>query len=142
VRAAPEGLRVELRQLRRDVREVFVLVRRVDNHHHVVGKSIHQAIVFERAAIIQDSGVLHLPNLQRHHIVRRHVVHEVDSLGSGHKEFAHMAHVEQPAVLAHRVVLGGDPGRVLNRHFVAGKRDHLGAQRDVDVVERGALEGR
>ena len=51
-----------------------------------------------------------------------------------------MADVEQPAFLADRVVLGGDPGGVLDRHFEAGEGDHLGAERDVDVVEGSAFQ--
>jgi hypothetical protein len=37
-------------------------------------------------------------------------------------------------------MLGGDPGRVLHRHLVPGKRHHLRAEGDVDVVEGGVPE--
>ena len=49
---------------------------------------------------------------------------------------------KMPAVGAHRLVLGHDAGGILHRHLPSGERHHLGAEGDVDVVERGALERR
>jgi hypothetical protein len=53
-----------------------------------------------------------------------------------------VADVEHAAALAHRLVLGGDAGRVLHRHLEAGERDELGAEGAVPVVERRAPERR
>ena len=133
-------LRVELGEVLRDVGEVFVFVGRVDDHHEVVGGAVHEAVVFERAAIVEDARVVHLSDGERSDVVGGDVVDELQCLRAGDEELAHVAHVEQAAAGAHGVVFGGDSGGVLDRHFVAGEGDDLGTQGNVDVVERGALE--
>jgi hypothetical protein len=133
-------LAVELGELLRNVSQVLVLVRRVHDHHHVIGKAVDEAVVLERAAVVEDPGVVDLVDFERGHIVRRHVVHEIDRLRSGDQELAHVADVEESAVLADGVVLGGDAGGILDGHLEAGEGDHLGAECDVDVVKGGLLE--
>ena len=71
---------------------------------------------------------------ERVDVVRRDIVHKIHSPRSAHGELTHVTHIEQPRFLAHRLVLGGDSGRVLHRHLETGERDDLGAQRDVDIV--------
>src|SRR5437763_126966 len=66
-------------------------------------------------------------------------VHEGVAVRARDLEFAHVGYIEHPHTLAHRPVLGGDPGRVAHGHLVPAERHHLGAERDVDLVQRRAL---
>ena len=124
----------------RDVRVVLRDVRRVDDHHDRVGEAIDEAVVLDRAAIVENRRVVHLPDRERGDVVRRDVVDEIDGALAADHELAHVRDVEQAAALAHRLVLGGDALGVLHGHLVAGERDDLRAERDVLVVEGGALE--
>ena len=74
-------------------------IRRVDDHHDVVRIAVDEAIVFDGAAIVEDSRVVHLVDLERGDVVGRHVVHEVHRLRPADQELAHVADVEQPALL-------------------------------------------
>ena len=60
--------------------------------------------------------------------------------GAAHLELAHVAHVEDAGVLAHRAVLG-DHAFVLHRHLPAREWNHPGPGCQVPVVERSAAEG-
>ena len=65
-----------------DVREILRDVRRVDDHHHLVGEAIDEAVVLDRAAVVEDRRVMHLADGERGDVVRRHVVDEVDGAGA------------------------------------------------------------
>src|SRR2546430_16934488 len=80
-----------------------------------------------------------LSGLQGSNIPARYTLHESVAVGARDLELPHVGDIEPPHVVAHRPMLGGDPGRVAHGHFVSTERHHLGAQRDVDLVERGAL---
>ena len=54
------SVHVELGGVPRDVREVLGDVRRVHDHHHVVGEAIDEAVVLDRAAVVEDGGVVDL----------------------------------------------------------------------------------
>ena len=99
-----------------------------------------KTVVDDRSVLPQNGRVLRLSGLQCMHIVGGDVIHELDRLRSAHDELAHVAHIEQPRLLAHRLVLGRYSGRVLHRHLEPGERDELGAERRVHVVEGGPLE--
>ena len=47
----------------------------------------------------------------------------------------------RPARSARVQMLLQDAQRILHRHLVAGERHHLGAKRDVQLVERRAFQG-
>ena len=55
-----------------------------------------------------------------------------------HKDFAHMAHVENTASLAHSIVFVCNIG-ILKRHLKTAERHHLGAQLYMCLVETGSL---
>ena len=63
----------------RDVRVVLGDVRRVDDHHDVVGEAVDEAVVLDRSAIVENRRVVHLPDRERGDVVRRDVVDEVDA---------------------------------------------------------------
>ena len=66
------------------------------------------------------------------------MLHETFGLGTGDEDFAHVADVEDTAGLAHCHMLVSDVG-VLDRHFKASERYHLGLQRKVALIETGSL---
>jgi len=123
-----------------EVRQVFVLVRGVDHEHQTIFEPIHETVVLDRPALVEDRRVLHLSDRECRNVVRGHLIGERHRVGTGYLELAHVAHVEKSAMLAHGPVLCRDATRVLDRHLVPGERDHFGAQRDVNVVKRCALE--
>ena len=123
----------------REMCEILVDVRSVDDHQHAIVGSVDEAIVDDRSVLAEYRRVLRLSRLERSDVVGGDVIHEVDRLWSAHDELAHVAHIEQPRLLTHRLVLGGDSGRILNWHLEPGERDDLGTERDVGFVERGPL---
>src|SRR5204862_7276998 len=72
-------------------------------------------------------------------IVARDALHERVPVRAGDLELTHVGYIEHPHALAHGAVLGRDPPWVADRHLVAAERHQLGAARDVDLVQRGAL---
>ena len=62
-------------------------------------------------------------------------------VGADDEGLAHVRDIEQAGVGARVQVLLEDAEGVLDRHLVAGERHHAGAKRDVQIVERGALQG-
>src|SRR5438105_5913338 len=106
----------------------------------MVFKAIDETVVLDRAAVVEYRGVVHLANGQLRDIVGRYIAHELDCLWPRDDELPHVRDVEQPASLAHCLVLGRDSGRVLDRHLVAGEGDDLGAEGAMYVVEGRALE--
>ena len=65
--------RLEPIEVPADVREVLRDVRRVHDHHEVVVEAIHEAVVLERAALVEDRRVVRLSDGERGDIVRRDV---------------------------------------------------------------------
>ena len=118
-------------------------VRGVHHDHQLVVEPVDRAVVHEGALGREDRRVLHLPpRLERADVVAGDPVDEGVPVGAGDLELAHVGDVEDADAAPHGVVLGEDAGRVLHRHLPAGERHHLGAERLVAVVERGALERR
>src|SRR6266566_2182744 len=118
--------------LRHDVLPVGGDVGGVHDQHEAVLEAIHQTVVHEGALLRQDAGVLGLSWFQRPNVVARDSLHEGVPVGTADLELAHVRYVEHPHVLAHGAVLGRDPRRIADRHFVA-------AERDVDLVQRRAF---
>ena len=74
--------RLEPVEVLADVREVLRGVRRVHDHHEVVGEAVDEAVVLERAAVVEDRRVVRLADGERGDVVRRHVVHELHGVGA------------------------------------------------------------
>src|SRR3989449_5335899 len=68
-------------------------------------------------------------------------LHKSVPVRAGDLELTHVGYIEHPHALAHGAVLGRDPPRIADRHLVAAERHQLGAEREVDLVQRGALGG-
>ena len=131
---------VEGQHARLDVRPVLRNVRGVDHQHQVILEPVDETIILDGATLVAERAVVRLPDGELRDVVRGHVIHEIDRAGPRDEELAHVTDVEQPAALAHRVMFGGDAGRILNRHLEPGKRHDAGAKRYMDIVQRRALE--
>ena len=89
-----------------------------------------------------DEGVLGLADFQSRSVVAEDALEKFKRLRAAKDESAHVRHVEQPRVTTSGQVLGDDSGGVHERHLPAGEVDHLGAESDVTIVERGPQESR
>src|SRR5665213_2974160 len=105
----------------------------------MVWKPVYQSVIDDGATAVQNGGVLHLTDRQCGDVVGRDVVDEIDGLRTPDHELSHVAHIEQRDALAYGLVLCGDTGRILHRHLKTGKWHHLGAERDVNVVQGRVL---
>src|SRR6185503_4474721 len=102
--------------------------------------TINEAVVLDGSAVVEDRGVMDLPDGQLGDVVRGDVVDEVDRLRTGDDELAHVRDVEQPAPLTHRLVLRRYASGILDRHLVPCEGHDLRAEGAMDVVEWRALE--
>ena len=115
-------------------------VRGVDDDHHPVFHPVDRAVVDDRPPFIQEGGVLHLPRLEGADVVGQQSLGQRVPVGAADLELSHMGTVEHPPILAHRLVLGQDPGRVLHRHLPPAEGDHLAARLHVVVEQRRTLQ--
>ena len=72
------------------------------------------------------------------HVVGEDVLHVAFSFRTRHEHFAHVAHVEHAAGVAHSLVLVGDVG-VLYRHFKTAERHHFGTEGNMAVVKTSSF---
>ena len=125
-----------------DVRAVLRDVRRVHDHEEFrLAGAIHDHVVHDRAALVAEEAVARLADRESGDVARDEALDVRPRAFPGEKEFAHVREVEEARARPHGPVLDDD-AVVLDRHLVSGERDHLRAERDVPVIERGAPEGR
>ena len=85
---------------------------------------------------VQHAGIQRGPgHRELGHVVRQHVAQELAHACPGQVDHAHVRHVEDAGVPAHRAMLV-ELGAVGERHVPAAEIDDLGARGNVDVVER------
>ena len=119
--------------------DVAVLGRAVDDDVEIVAAAGGHQVVDDPAVLVEQqriSGFMSLSSLKSPgSTVSRRCVHgtAVDP------ELAHVADVEQAGILTRPKVLGHD-AFVLDRHLVAGERDHPAALGAVPLVKRQFLE--
>ncbi|MNY37217.1 hypothetical protein D3C86_1717630 [compost metagenome] len=76
--------------------------------------------------------------MQTLHVIGQQVLQVGLGLAAADIDHAHVGDVEDPAVAAHLMVFL-DLRAIVQRHVPATEVDHLGAQGEVQVIERGAL---
>src|SRR5713226_3221905 len=76
---------------------------------------------------------------ERPNVVARYSLHERVPVRAADLELTHVRDIEHTHALAHGAVLGRDSRRIAHRHVVAAVRHHFRAERDVNLVQRGAL---
>ena len=91
---------------RADVLEIFFLVGGVDAKEEViVSHLVHQDVVDEAAVLIEQPGILRLPDVEPRCRVGGDVINQANRLRPADLDFAHVADVEQAHGFAHGVVL-------------------------------------
>ena len=90
-----------------------------------------QNVVDETAVLVEQAGILRLPELQFRDGVGGDGVGELGGLGPANFDLAHVADVEQADGAPDGVVLLEDPG-ILDGHVPAAEVDHPGAQGAMD----------
>ena len=117
------------------VGEVLFAVRRVDDHEvRLLAELVDDQIVDGAAVFMAHDAVAHAPGLHVGEIVCEQVIQAGKRTGAGEEHLAHMRDVEQPAGVAHGVMLG-DHARILNGQQIAGEGDDLAAFLDMHVVQ-------
>ena len=125
-----------------EVRAHLVAVGRVaDDEPVVLGAAVDDEVVQDEPSLVDSARVHRASVLELLHVVGDQVVHDVSGVLAAHAELAHVADVEDPRRVPHRLVLVDD-ARVLHGHGPAGERDHPAAERDVLFVEGAVAEGR
>ena len=96
-------------------------------------------VVDDPAVLVRQQRVLRAAGRDAVEVVREQALEQLVRARALDLELAHVADVEDAAIGAHRAMLRDD-ALVLDRHLPAGERDHPRAERDVPVVQRGALQ--
>ncbi len=136
-------------QAARDVGIVHLLARGVDDQEQpavLIGRRRprHHQVVDDAAVLVEQLGIALLAgpkpaNVGGHECLQRRRRGRV--IRPGQKRLPHVRDIEQAGLRARVQMLLQDAQRVLHGHLVAGERHHLGAERHVQLVERGALQG-
>ena len=139
-----------LRQARRDVGEILVLARRVDDQHQdavlgLVGRARHHQIVENAALLVEELGVAlaaggEVQDIGRHEGFER--LRGRRMVRPHEESLAHMRHVEEAGAGARVEMLGEHARRVLHRHVVSREGHHAGAERHMGAVQRRRLQRR
>ena len=117
--------------------EHAVAIRRLRPRDHQVIENAAIGCEELRVALLAMFQVQHVGGNQRFERVGNGVVAEIlgDDVG-----LPHVRDIEQSGLLARVQMFLQHAERILHGHLVARERHHLGAKRDVQVVERGPLE--
>ena len=128
-----------------NVRDVTDLARTVDDQeqvaamgHITVGK--HQ-VIDDAARVIQQQAIALFTDSQAHHIHGDQAFQRGCGVCANQAQLTHVRHIKKAGGAACVQVLGHQPGRVLHRHVVAGKRHHAGTEFSVQGVQRGVQKG-
>mmetsp|Transcript_22506 Transcript_22506/g.59138 ORF Transcript_22506/g.59138 Transcript_22506/m.59138 type:complete len:468 (-) Transcript_22506:27-1430(-) len=128
--------RDELVHVLLEVREVLLLVARVDHHVEVVASVGDDAIVDDAAVLVRDHRERAHPLGQSLQVSAAHLLHEGDAVGAPQDDAEHVRHVEETGVRPAVQVRIDDARRILHGHVPSTERHHLAAQRDMRLVER------
>ena len=114
---------------------VLVDVGGIDNEEElIVGHLVDKQVIYGATILMQHHAIIYLANGSTGNVVGEDVLHELLCLRAAYQHFAHVAHVEHAACLAHGIVLVHDVG-VLDGHLKTSKGHHLGTQSNVLVVK-------
>ena len=91
--------------------------------------------VVDRAAVgVEHHPVQGLAGLSEGDVVGEDMIYEGFSPGAADEDFAHVGHIENSGFGADCHMFLGDAG-ILDGHIEAGEGAHLGAKRDMTVVQ-------
>lgn len=118
--------------------DVLVAGGGVDHHPVAVLGQVDDQVVDHPALFVEHRAVERLAGLaEARHVVRQEMLQIGRGLLAGDVDHGHVGHVEDAAVTPDLMVLL-DLRTVVQRHVPTAEIDHLGAERDVQLVKRGA----
>ncbi len=131
--------------MRGDMGHVRHLAGAVDHYEQVAAMGYiavdeHQ-IVQNTAGVVEQQAVALLADRKVDHVHRNQRFQCGRGLWPAKAQLTHVGDIEQAGCMARVLVFGHDPGRVLNRHAVAGKRHHARAEFQMQVVQGCAEQG-
>ena len=121
------------------MREVGGRVGGVDDQHQPVAETGHHQIVADAAGGVGQQPVALAAGPQSEDVGRDQRLEGargLDRVGGFERDLAHVGDVEQARLRAGVQVLPQQPGRVVQRHVVAGKRHHPRPMAQVQGVQR------
>ena len=123
----------------RDQREVLALGGGVDDEEQAFVASRqprrHQ-IVENAAGVVQQLSVARALGREFHEIGWSQRLQRPRGAGAGENGLAHVRNIEQPGLFAGVKMFRDDAGGVMQRHVIAGERDHARAETPVQRIER------
>ena len=96
---------------------------------------IDDDVVHDAARLVREAAVLRLAHADGRGVVGGDFLHQFERFRTLDPNLAHVRHVENTHAVAYGQVLLNN-SFILDRHIVAGKLVHLGAQGDVHVGKR------
>ncbi|OIQ77767.1 hypothetical protein GALL_405330 [mine drainage metagenome] len=127
-------------------RQVLHLARGVDDQEVFVAvaartRPVRQHQVVEQSAgLVGEVAVALAAQRQADDVDRDQALERGGRVGAADAHLAHVRDVEQAGAGASRAVLGHHAAGVLDRHFIAGERHHLGTQAQVQLIKRRAQQ--
>ena len=122
--------------------QVGLLARCVDDDKEPIPDPRRHQIVEDAALFVQQQRIPHAQRRQPQQIAGDEGFERADRVSSGDPQLPHMRDIEEPSLRARVEVLVEDAGGILHRHLIPGEWHHLGAECQMERVERGPLEGR
>jgi hypothetical protein len=123
------------RQLRLEMGDVGFLGGPVDDEVEMVAAPGRHQVVEDAGILGEQQRVAQPAFLEDPEVGGKQGLEPLFRVGAGDDQLAHMADVEQTGALARPAMLGDDP-LILDRHRIAGERDHPRAAGDMPVVQR------
>ena len=128
------------RQARLEMGDVALLGGAVDDQVEMIAAAGDHQVVDDAALGVEQQRIFGPRLLEDGEVGGEQGFEPLLRLGAGDEQLAHMADVEQAGRGAGPQMLGDDP-LILDRHRVAGERDHAPAFGAVPAVEREGLFG-
>jgi hypothetical protein len=122
-------------QMRPQMGDVGVLAGRIDDQKQVIPDIGDHQIVQNAARVIREHGVAHAARRETRDIARYQGLECRHPIIAPHTDLPHMRHIEDGGPGARMIVFRQDSRRILHRHFVSGKRHHLAALRNMQIVQ-------
>ena len=120
--------------------DVLVAAAGVDHDEQPVGAARDHQVVEDAAVVGGEERVALLEHPEVDDVDGDQRLQRRGGIVADQQHLAHVGHVEQAGLRAGVLVLGHHAGGVLDRHVVAGEGHHLGAEFDMQRVQRGLVQ--
>ena len=122
--------------MRGDPHDVLRRAGRVDDQEVALrAEAVDDQVVEHAARVVAEERVLRVADPEPRDVVHHELLADGRRRRTAHLDLAHVADVEKPGPLAHRVMLI-EHARILHRHVPSAEIDHLGPHAAMRCVER------